>query len=44
MACIQYAGMIHFSEYVKLIELESEQFTVKSHGQHTYLQETMKSS
>ena len=32
--------MIHLSEYVKL----AEQVTVKSYGQHTYLEELMKSS
>ena len=36
--------MIHLSEQVKLAELETEQVIVKSHGQHTYLEETMKST
>ena len=47
MACIQYVVRIHLTEQVKLIELETEQAShlqVKSHGQNTYLQETMKSS
>ena len=44
--------MIHLSEPVILIELEQNRYNlcarhlqviVKSHGQHTYLQETMKS-
>ena len=34
--------MILLSEQVKLAELETEQVIVKSHGQHTYLEETMK--
>ena len=34
--------MIHLSEQVTLAELETEQVIVKSHGQHTYLGETMK--
>ena len=41
--CIQYAGMIHLSEYVKLSELNTQQVIVKSYGQHNYL-EVMKSS
>ena len=36
--------MIHLSEHVKLVELETLQVIVKSHGQNTYLEETMKSS
>ena len=36
--------MIHLSEQVKLAELETQQVIVKSHGQHTYLEETMKST
>ena len=36
--------MIHLSEYVKLAELETQQVIVKSYGQHTYLEEVMKSS
>ena len=36
--------MIHLSEEVKLAELETEQVIVKSHGQHTYLEETMKTT
>ena len=36
--------MIHLSEQVKLAELETKQVIVKSHGQHTYLEETMKST
>ena len=48
-----YVVMIHLSEQAKLIELETEQVLscvrqlqviVKSHGQHTYLQETRNSS
>ena len=34
---IQYAGMIHLSEHVKLAELDTQQVIVKSYGQHTYL-------
>ena len=34
--------MIHLSEQVKLAELE--QLLVKSHGQHTYLEERMQST
>ena len=33
-----YAGMIHLSEQVKLVELEIYQVIVKSHGQLTYLE------
>ena len=39
--------MIHLSEQVKLAELETYQpyqVIVKSHEQHTYLEETMKST
>ena len=36
--------MIHLSEYVKLAELKTQQVIVKSYGQHTYLEEVMKSS
>ena len=36
--------MIHLSEYAKLAELETQQVIVKSYGQHTYLEEVMKSS
>ena len=35
--------MIHLSEYVKLAELKTQQVIVKSYGQHTYLEEVMKS-
>ena len=35
--------MIHLSEHVKLVELETLQVIVVSHGQNTYLEETMKS-
>ena len=42
--CIQYAGMIHLSEYVQLAELETQRVIVKSYGQQTYLEEVMKSS
>ena len=41
---LQYSGMTHLSEYVKLAELETQQVVVKSYGQHTYLEEMMKSS
>ena len=54
MACIHYVVMIRLSEPLILIELVTEhmfylyvwhlQVTVKSHGQHTFLYETMKSS
>ena len=44
MYTIQYAGMIHLTEYVKLAELETQQVIAKSYGQHTYLEEVMKSS
>ena len=36
--------MIHFSEHVKLVELETLQVIVGSNGQNAYLEETMKSS
>ena len=36
--------MIHLSEQIKLAELETFQVVVKSHGQHTYLEKTMKST
>ena len=36
--------MILLSEYVKVAELETQQVIVKSYGQHTYLEEVMKSS
>ena len=36
--------MIHLSEHVKLVEFETLQVRVESHGQNTYLEETMKSS
>ena len=36
--------MIHPSEHVKLVKLETLQVIVESHGQNTYLEETMKSS
>ena len=36
--------MIHLSQQVKLAELETSQVIVKSHGQHTYLEKTMKST
>ena len=36
--------MIHLSEQAKLAELEIQQVIVKSHGQHTYLEDTMKST
>ena len=35
---IQYAGMTHLSEHVKLAELDTQQVIVKSYGQHTYLE------
>ena len=37
-------SMIHLSEYGKLAELETQQVIVKSYGQHTYLEDMMKSS
>ena len=40
---IQYAVMIHLSEHVKLAELDTQPVIVKSCGQHTYLEEAMKS-
>ena len=36
--------MTHLSEYVRLADLETQQVIVKSYGQHTYLEEAMKSS
>ena len=36
--------MIDLSDHVKLAELDTQQITVKSYGQHTYLEEAMKSS
>ena len=36
--------MIHLSEHVKLAELDTQQIIVKSYGQHTQLEEAMKSS
>ena len=36
--------MIHFSVHIKLAELDTHQVIVKSYGQHTYLEEAMKSS
>ena len=36
--------MIHLSKQVELSALEIKQVIVKSNGQHTYLEETMKSS
>ena len=36
--------MIHLSEYVKLVELETLQEIVESHGQNSYLEEKMISS
>ena len=41
---MQYSDMIHLSAQVKLVELEALQVIVKSHWQHTSLDETMKSS
>ena len=35
--------MKHLSELVKLAELETQQVIDKSYGQHTYLEEAMKS-
>ena len=35
--------MIHLSEHVKLAELNTQQVIFKSCGQHTYLEEAMKS-
>ena len=37
-------GMIQVSEHVKLVELQTLQVIVESHGQNTYVEETMKSS
>ena len=36
--------MIHFSEHVELVELETLQVIVGSYGLNIYLEETMKSS
>ena len=36
--------MIHFSEHVKLVELETLQVIVGSYGRNAHLEETMKSS
>ena len=36
--------MIHFSEHVKMVELETLQVAVGSYGQNVYLEKTMKSS
>ena len=36
--------MIHFSEYVKLVELETLPVIVRSYGQNAFLEEMMKSS
>ena len=36
--------MLHLCEHVKLAELDTQQVIVKSYGQHTYLEEAMKSS
>ena len=36
--------MIHFSEHVKLVKLETLQVIVGSYGQRAHLEETMKSS
>ena len=36
--------MIHLSEHVKLDEVDTQQVIVKSYGQHTDLEEAMKSS
>ena len=41
---MQYAGMIHFSEHVNLVELKTLQVIVGSYGQNAYSEETMKSS
>ena len=41
---IHYAGMIHFSEHVKLVQLATLQVIVGSYGQNAYLEETIKSS
>ena len=41
---IQFAGMIHLSEHVKLAELDKQQVIVKSYGQNTYLEKAMKPS
>ena len=36
--------MTHFSEHVKLVEVEALQVIVGSYGQNAYLEETMRSS
>ena len=36
--------MIHLSKQVKLAELDTLQVIIKSHGQHTYLEEMLKST
>ena len=36
--------MIQLSDHFKLAELATQQIIVKSYGQHTYLEEAMKSS
>ena len=41
---MQFAGMINFSEHVKLVELQTLEVIVGSYGQNVYLEETMKSS
>ena len=33
--------MIHLSEHIKLVDLETQQVIVKSYGQHAYLEEAM---
>ena len=35
--------MVHPSEHVKLAELDAQQVIVKCYGQHTYLEEVIKS-
>ena len=44
LVLIQYAGMLHFSEHVKLVELGTLQVIVRSYGQNAYLEETTKFS
>ena len=41
---MHYAGMIHFSEHVKMVEFETLQVSVRGYGQNAYLEETTKSS
>ena len=36
--------MIHLSEHVTLAVLDTQQVIIKSYGQHTYLEEAMKST